>query len=337
MTAPSVVPTPGVASRGVGAQLTDLVGRVRARLLRSRAGGPSYLDKLEGARRTSRIAGQLGTREPVWDINDKLSAYEWVDRLGVRRPVVHGQFSDIGAVDWSSLPDRCVLKPVSGAGSLGVHLLERRGTAWQELRAARSVTPEQVRTAVRNLAEENKVSAQVIVEELVDDPQRPGAAPVDWKFYTFFGHVSIVQARAHVHGTDGRGRVNVKIFDTSWRDLGSDSYLGSAYDASIPPPRNGAALMSMAARISAAVPRAFLRVDLYEDEEGPVFGEITPYPGGGQRFRRDIDRMLGACWEESEARLLVRGARAGVLSPATVELPESATVLRRATNGPGPA
>lgn len=335
MTAPAP-PGPGVASRGVAAQLSNLRGRVRARLLRSRPSGPSYLDKLEAARRTSRIAGELGTREPVWDINDKLAAYHWVDQLGVRRPAVHGEFPDIGAVDWSSLPPRCVIKPVSGAGSLGVQLLERRGSAWQELRTARAVTPAQVCAAVRRLAEEKKVSERVIVEELVSDPQHPGAAPVDWKFYTFFGHVSIVQARAHAPGSDGQRRVDVKIFDSSWRDLGSDSYLGSAYDDSVPPPRDGAALRSMAARISAAVPRAFLRVDLYEDEEGPVFGEITPYPGGGQRFRRDIDRMLGSCWEEAEARLLVRGARAGVLTPATVELPESATLLRRATNGSGP-
>lgn len=268
-------------------------------------------------------------REPVWEINDKAAARRWADQLGVRRPAVHGELSAIEAVDWSTLPDRCVIKPVSGAGSLGVHLLERRGDAWQELRSGRSVTADQVRATVRGLTDSGKISGPVVVEGLVEDPQRRGRAPVDWKFYTFFGHVPLVTARAHVPGAPGDRRVLVRVFDSAWDDMGSDAYLGDAYDASVQLPRHGDALRSMAARISAAVPRAFLRVDLYEDDDGPVFGEITPYPGGSQRFRRDIDRELGASWEESEARVLVRAARAGVLTAAVSALPESASVLQR--------
>jgi hypothetical protein len=278
------------------------------------------------------IGHEFGTSHPVWDINGKHNAHQWAGHLGVRRPCLVGSYTDVAAVPWGSLPDRVILKPETGAGGAGVYLLERRGDQWHDLLAGRHTSLEHVSKSLHALARSGKVSDRIIVEEAVKDPRRPEAAPVDWKFYTFFGHVAIVLARAPT--PDLRGgppRALWRVFDEHWTDLGADAYNGHEYDASIEPPLAGQALVAVAAEISAAVPRPFLRVDLYEDEKGPVFGEITPEPGGRQRFRRDIDRRLGACWEEAEARLVVRSVRAGALTPATEALPESALRLSRSS------
>ena len=92
----------------------------------------------------------------------------------------------------------------------------------------------------------------------------------------------------------------------------------------------GPELLALASLVSAAVPRASLRVDLFEDADGPVLGELTPEPGGPVFVRSDIDRMLGSLWEDAEARLRVRAGRAGTLNPVGVPL------VRPMSEGPVP-
>lgn len=301
--------------------VAPLVWRARTRVLCVGAHGPSFVSKLAAAERVSRAATRLGTPDPVWTVNDKTDAYAWMDGLGVRRPATLGEYPDVDAVDWGSLPDRFVIKPVRGAGASGVHLLERRPEGWCELRRGRAVTLEEVSTTLRELAAAGSTSEELIAEQMVTDSRDLEHPPVDYKVYTFFGKAALTFARAPKTSSDGVRQTRVKGFDTSWADLGADVVPGFP-DPAIPPPRHGAALLAMAERVSAAVPRPFLRVDLYDDDDGPMFGEITPFPGGPTRYRRDIDRFLGECWEDAEARLLVRAAKAGVLDPATGQQPD---------------
>jgi hypothetical protein len=51
----------------------------------------------------------------------------------------------------------------------------------------------------------------------------------------------------------------------------------------------------------------FVRVDLYEDDRGPVFGELTPHPSAGYShvnyLGRELDQYFGDMWERAEVRL----------------------------------
>ena len=306
-------------------RMSGVVWRAQSRLRGVGPAGPSYATKLAAARRVGRMATALGTPDPVWTINDKSDAYAWVDLLGVRRPQVLGEYPRMSDVDWTSLPDRCVLKPVRGAGAKGVHVIERRGDAWYDLRSGRTVTPDSARRSMQRLAAEGTVSDEVIVEQMVTDSRRPGQPPVDYKVHTFYGRVGLVLARAPWTSPHEEPRTGNKAFDSGWQDLGPDVVPG-LQDRTIAPPRHADEMLAMAARVSAAVPRPFLRVDLYDDDDGPMFGEITPFPGGPHKYRRDVDRHMGECWEEAEARLLVRSARAGILDPATADVPDPTAV-----------
>ncbi|CAA9427899.1 MAG: hypothetical protein AVDCRST_MAG35-2409 [uncultured Quadrisphaera sp.] len=292
---------------------------------------PSFAYKDEEARRVRRTGHELGVRHPVWSVNDKDDAHAWARRLGLRVPRLLGEHPDVTEVRWADLPDRAVLKPVKGAASRGVLLLERTGDRWRDLHAGEVVTTEELTGRHRALADAGTISREVIVEELVQDPQRPGMPPVDWKVHCFFGHVGLVLAKSSRRRPEGPPAVGWRLFDDGWNDLGA-AVGGHPVDEGIRPPVHAEELLRVARLVSAAVPRAFLRVDLYDGADGVVFGEITPEPGNRHLFRRDVDRRMGELWEEAEARLLLRCTAAGALEPADGPLPESAVALDLSTS-----
>ncbi len=309
----------------------NLVVRLKWRATRARQRGPSFSAKYAESRRVHGTAQrEFGVTDPVWSVNTKRDAAAWVDTLGVRRPQVHGEFQDVRDVAWTELPDRVVVKPDHGAGGQGVHLLERDSGGWRDVLHGRVLSEADVCARLQGLADRGVVSRAVVAEQMVDDPQRPGRAPVDWKFYTFFGTVGLVLARAPRLDAAGAFRPGWRMFDGAWADLG-EVYAGHLRDPGLAPPAHAAELTALAQRLSAAIPRPFLRVDLYDDRDGAVFGELTPQPGGEQRFRRDVDRRLGELWETSEARVFARAVAAGVFSPSSGPLPESALLLPGAT------
>lgn len=309
---------PVLSHRNAVAQAQWLVGRAGQR-------PPSFTSKYAEQRRVRRIAEQLGVTDPVWSINAKSAARAWAQALGARHPQVIGEYADVRDVPWSELPDRVVVKPDEGAGGQGVRLLERQGSSWRDVLLGEQVTTAALVERLVGLADKGVVSRPTVVEEMVDDPQRPSQTPVDWKFYTFFGTVGLVLGRAPL--VDGRGRLRPgwRVFDPQFRDLGQ-VYSGHLRDATVAPPAHADELSALARRLSASVPRPFLRIDLYDDRSGALFGEVTPHPGGAQRFRRDVDRRLGEHWEAAEARIFGRAVAAGVYTPAHEPLPESAFV-----------
>lgn len=305
-----------------------LLGSAGRRVVDPRPTAPSYSYKTEELARLEALGLEFGVRHPVWGINDKDDARAWAERLGLRQPQLLGRYESADLVPWAALPDRVVLKPTEGAAGRGVLLLQREGEAWRELRTRHQLTTADVEERLAGLAAAGKTSATLIAEELVEDPRRPGRPPVDWKVVTFFGRVGVVQAKAWHLGDDGRPSAAWRFFDEDWNDLGR-AKAWRDLDPTIEPPLHAEELLATARRVSSAVPRAMLRVDLYDAVDGVVFGEITPAPGGAQRYRRDLDHHLGALWEEAEARLQVRAAAASALTPGERELPESASVMER--------
>lgn len=300
----------------MSATSTAVVHRMRAakhRLLAPRFPAPSYRYKTGEMRRARTRDNELGLDDPVWQVNDKDAAHAWADRLGIPRPRLLGVHADVRDIAWADLPPAVVLKPSHGASAQGVLLLERHGALLHELRTGRTLTGEQVVRDHLALVQRGSVSAHVVVEELVQDPRRPGLPPVDWKVYAFYGEVGLVLAKAP--GRDGAGRPTTgwRLFDENWADLG-DVYRGHPPDRTIQPPQHADEVLELARRISLSVPRPFLRVDLYDGRDGVVFGELTPHPGGAQRFSRRTDRALGERWEQAEARLRARAHGAGLLA-----------------------
>ncbi len=131
--------------------------------------------------------------------------------------------------------------------------------------------------------------------------------PTDFKIYVFGGVATYVQVHL------GRGQNHRWIlFDRDWRRV-------SAPNGDCDPP----APSSLGEMIEAAETLArdfdFVRVDFYEHQGKPLFGEMTFYPGSGlDPFDPvGLDEIIGAHWLAAQ-RKMARG-RAGRSEPAVPE------------------
>lgn len=108
--------------------------------------------------------------------------------------------------------------------------------------------------------------------------------PVDYKIYVFGGRATHVQ----VH-LDRLGRHRWILHDRQWTPLVES-------DDQVAAPLALKAMLEAAETLARGLP--FVRVDFYEVDGRPFFGEFCLYPGSGlDRFAEDwIDLELGALW-----------------------------------------
>jgi hypothetical protein len=128
--------------------------------------------------------------------------------------------------------------------------------------------------------------------------------PLDYKIYVFGGRAVMVQ----VH--EGRGEQHVwHQFDRDWQPL-SHNARSSGRPISLPG--------MLAAAETLAGDAEFLRVDFYEVDGRPLFGEFCLYPGSGlDPFHPiDLDHWLGGHWSAAaERRHLAPSWSEGIAAP----------------------
>ena len=127
-----------------------------------------------------------------------------------------------------------------------------------------------------------------MVEEFIDDGS--GAAPMDYKFFTFHGKVHLIQI-------DGSRFTHHRcaLYDRHWRDTGARVQL-ERFDGPVREPPNLELMLQTAETLGADLD--FVRVDLYDVGNRIYFGEMTTTPGGGfARFDpQAMDEHLGRLW-----------------------------------------
>lgn len=108
--------------------------------------------------------------------------------------------------------------------------------------------------------------------------------PIDYKVYVFAGQASHVQ----VH-LDRAGNHRWVMHDRDWRAVANGAPV-------VPRPSALAAMIAAAEQLAAGFD--FVRVDFYQPDDQPLFGEFSFYPGSGlDRFDPPtLDAQLGRLW-----------------------------------------
>lgn len=248
------------------------------------------------------VMEERGFDHPIWEFNDKLSNRELGELAGVRVPeLLQGPCS----LRRMTPPGRAaVIKPVNGCSARGVVPLVPDGDAYYNPRTNARMTWDDAVTQA--LADKHTPRNMRLLRIGHPDAMRPpwlleefvqgtgGGMPLDWKAYCFGGRVEVVLQCRRLP----MGRLDVQWWDRDWQPLG-DICPAKTYrlDETLPAPRDPNGMVDAFERVAALVDSPFIRVDLYESEQGPVFGETTPHPTGGTlRFAAEWDARLGAAW-----------------------------------------
>lgn len=263
------------------------------------AGDPPSFARYVFAER--RINAHMGERSGPGRANQvarKLRAYSFAQSHGVRIPAMVGLWDAPEDIPWQDLPDHLVLKSNTGASSRGVLPLRRVDGRWFVVTRPEPIEPADVVEQLVRLVRDGRIDGPFIGQQLIGEG-RDDALPTEVRVHSFYGEVGVVHVRrARRHGDNAGTGMRRFLPD------GSPGFPHRWHDADIELPDAFHTAVDIGRRLSAHVPRAFVRVDLLDDDGDVVFGELTPRPGGPNYFGPEDDRRLGELWEQAQARVL---------------------------------
>lgn len=136
------------------------------------------------------------------------------------------------------------------------------------------------------------IEPRLLVEPFIG---RDGEVPTDYKFFVFGGRVEFIQV-----DTDRERDHKRVLFDRRWRALPAELQF-PIERRPVPRPASLPRMIEAAETLSRGFD--FVRVDLYEVEGRPLFGEFSFYPGSGlDRFRpARFDALFGEAWLKARA------------------------------------
>ncbi|MDZ5077003.1 ATP-grasp fold amidoligase family protein [Nesterenkonia sp. HG001] len=242
-------------------------------------------------------ARKLGVLRPTWALDQKNSAYAFLDGLGVRRPQ-----SDTQTYSFDALPRETpgVIKATKSTGARGCYLLFSESrivhvrdnetfSSWEDFENhARALM------ARDDTTNPNPLPDRWMVEELVLEDASAGTAARNLKFYAFYGEILLMQ--------ESRREPDLEV--AFWTADNQPTRTGRYEDLVFDGIGVTSEHLETVSAISRAIPHPFMRIDMLNGQDGIVFGEFTPRPGNFDEFNDHWDRVLGEAWVRAESRIL---------------------------------
>jgi hypothetical protein len=250
---------------------------------------PSYRERLVD--RMATHASPLLLR-----FNSKSLTAEYGAARGIRVPLTYLVTTDLAALRSFDFPERFVLKPTIGSGIC--NFVFDRGL---DLLTMKPVRVEDILAEVEKLVAK-RPGTEFIVEEFIR-PRGvdPPAIPPDYKTYVFGGKVRFIQPidRNILPLRDARGCQG--FFSKDWHPSPYRLRILPGEISDFAPPHTLPEMIAIAERIGEEV-GDFIRVDLYDGEQGVVLGEVTTFSHEGLGFTEYGDFIFSQAWFVSPAR-----------------------------------
>ena len=212
---------------------------------------------------------RYATDKRVIQYADKFLVREYIKSKGYEEILndLYGVYDSFDDIDFDRLPVSFALKCTHGCAyniichdkdSLDVETTRKKVNTWLK---------EKCGLATQEL-HYTKIEPRIIIEKNLCD--KNGFMPVDYKLYCFNGKAEVILVC-----TERTTGLRLNYFDTKWEELmyGKEHYRSSR---TIPKPRNLKMMLQIAECLSSEFP--FVRVDLYENSKGVIFGELTFTP-----------------------------------------------------------
>ena len=215
-----------------------------------------------------------------------------VEKLGLVSPKQFHLIEEFEAFDLSKLPDEFVVKPCWGSSNRGVRICKLEGEAIVDLVNNKSFSRKEFLFSYYDESEQfSNYSKEFTIEERVYSKTNSGIFPMDYKIYTAGGKAICIMQRD----------VNLGPEPEDWRykywlknGISIESVNSKlTYEPNFSLPKNWRELIETAEKIASSLPIPFVRVDLFLNDTGVFFCELTPKPGTYKTYDEDFDLFVG--------------------------------------------
>ena len=226
---------------------------------------------------------------------DKFRVRSYVEECGLGDMLVplYGQWNKAEEIDWAALPERFVMKTNNGSGDVLIcHEKSKLDTAHWTRKFSKLL---KLKYGLDH-AESHYAQMQpcIVAEELLDCTKQAvtSSSLVDYKIWSFDGRPAYIWVcfNRTAHSCE------VMVYDLDWNAhpefcVDRDHYKVS--HTAVPRPETLERMLDAAARLSKGFP--IVRVDLYEVDSKPYFGEMTFTPAAGFNYfyTREFLNILG--------------------------------------------
>lgn len=250
----------------------------------------------------SKLAQLLQAREVHWATNyprlsnvifDKLALRDYATSKGWPMAKLIHVSKTLAELPYDSLPRRFVLKPNNNWSCNGV-LLMRDG---KELITGDSVGHLKSYARMRDEKEyghggESIEPTAYLIEELLEDCNNRVIIPRDFKVYVVKGRPKLIQVIDRNVKLQGASAASAYTPNWKRKFIGNgETYEGIDLVPESLAPSLKRQLFELASEVGNDIGAA-VRVDCYLTPSGPVLGEITASPGGGNTLNTNFSRSL---------------------------------------------
>ena len=234
---------------------------------------------------------KINYRDELWmRCADKLGSKEFLIEKGFERyvPKTFQIANSVNEIDFSSLPERFVIKTNNDSGS--VFLLNKNNDNKEKLdKLQSSLHKDYSKNSLEWVY--SKIEPKVFVEEVLEPAE--GKDLIDYKFFVFNGKAQFGFS-AHQRTFDTR----FYPFDREYNELPFE-YIYLKPKNKPKKPDNWNELLELAEKVGSFF--QFARVDLYNTTKGPKIGEITFFSqsGMGPFVPKKMDFEMGKYFEDT--------------------------------------
>lgn len=223
----------------------------------------------------------------VSKLADKYAVREYVKARGHENILtkLYGVYDNASAILFDDLPDKFALKGTHGCGYNII--VDDKNTL--DYKSVRKKAAKWLRSTYGTATTElhySHIPSRLIIEENICEQN--GKMPTDYKIFCFHGVPQFIQ----VITNRKNGRYTPSYYDTNWNRLSYESkkYLQSP---DVVKPKKLKQMLAIAQDLSAQFP--FVRVDLYNEKDRVIFGELTFTPACGhpQSFSQEALNLIG--------------------------------------------
>lgn len=220
---------------------------------------------------------------------DKSTAKDYVANIIGEQYTIptYGVWDKFEDIDFDSLPEQFVLKCTHDSGGLVIC----KNKAELDMQAAKRKIESSLKRQFYYVGREwayKDVKPRIIAEKLMTESDVQDLK--DYKLMVFGGKVKCSFVCTERHSERG---VHINFYDTDWELMPFERHYPRS-EETIEKPVSYDEMVELAEKLAHKLP--FVRVDFYEIQGRPFFGELTLYPGDGfEEFNPEkYDDILGS-------------------------------------------